>query len=98
MNAANTTNEFQFDVFLSHSAKDKAVVRPLAGRLRRDGPNLWPVPPKPLGAGGFDEWMFAPCDNTPAKTEKGSAHSNILRNAGDQLCRCVDPFPRNSEK
>ena len=28
------TNEFQYDVFLSHSAKDKAVVRPLAERLR----------------------------------------------------------------
>ena len=26
--------EFQYDVFLSHSAKDKAVVRPLAERLR----------------------------------------------------------------
>jgi len=25
-------NEFQYDVFLSHSAKDKAVVRPLAER------------------------------------------------------------------
>ena len=30
-------DEFQFDVFLSHSAKDKAVVRPLAERLRKDG-------------------------------------------------------------
>ena len=30
-------NELQYDVFLSHSAKDKAVVRPLAERLRRDG-------------------------------------------------------------
>ena len=29
--------EFQYDVFLSHSAKDKAVVRPLAERLRQDG-------------------------------------------------------------
>jgi hypothetical protein len=29
--------EFQFDVFLSHSSKDKAVVRPLAERLRADG-------------------------------------------------------------
>jgi hypothetical protein len=28
------SSEFQFDVFLSHSAKDKAVVRPLAERLR----------------------------------------------------------------
>jgi len=30
-------DRFQFDVFLSHSAKDKAVVRPLAERLRADG-------------------------------------------------------------
>jgi hypothetical protein len=29
---------FQCVVFLSHSAKDKAVVRPLAERLRGDGP------------------------------------------------------------
>ena len=28
---------FEYDVFLSHSAKDKAVVRPLAKRLRQDG-------------------------------------------------------------
>jgi hypothetical protein len=31
-----TPNEFTHDVFLSHSAKDKAVVRPLAERLRND--------------------------------------------------------------
>ena len=30
-------DEFPCDVFLSHSAKDKAVVRPLAERLRADG-------------------------------------------------------------
>jgi hypothetical protein len=30
-------NEFQHDVFLSHSAKDMAVVRPLADRLRKNG-------------------------------------------------------------
>jgi hypothetical protein len=30
-------NEFPYDVFLSHSAKDKAAVRPLAERLRQDG-------------------------------------------------------------
>ena len=39
-------NEFPYDVFLSHSAKDKAVVRPLAERLRRDGLKVW-----------FDEWV-----------------------------------------
>ena len=30
--------DFIHDVFLSHGAKDKAVVRPLAERLRQDGP------------------------------------------------------------
>jgi len=29
--------DFQYDVFLSHSAKDNAVVRPLAERLGQDG-------------------------------------------------------------
>jgi len=29
-------DEFPYDVFLSHSAKDKALVRPLAERLRAD--------------------------------------------------------------
>ena len=31
------SNAFPYDVFLSHSAKDKPVVRPLAERLRQDG-------------------------------------------------------------
>jgi len=36
---------FSFDVFLSHSAKDKAVGRPLAEWLRSDALKVW-----------FDEW------------------------------------------
>ena len=40
---------FQYDVFLSHSAQDKAVVRPLAERWRADGLNVW-----------FDEWVLQP--------------------------------------
>ena len=48
--------EFQYDVFLSHSAKDKAVARPLAERLRKDGLKVWLVPPEPSGVAGFDEW------------------------------------------
>ncbi len=36
---------FQYDVFLCHSAKDKAVLCPLAERLRKDGLKVW-----------FDEW------------------------------------------
>ena len=35
------STEFQYDVFLSHSAKDKAVVRLLAERLRQDGLKVW---------------------------------------------------------
>jgi hypothetical protein len=33
--------DFQFDVFLSRSAKDKAVVRKLGARLQRDGVRVW---------------------------------------------------------
>ncbi len=42
-------DEFAYDVFLSHSAQDKAVVRPLAERLRKDGLKVW-----------FDEWVLTP--------------------------------------
>jgi hypothetical protein len=38
---------FPYDVFLSHSAKVKAVVRSLPERLRQDGLKVW-----------FDEWEF----------------------------------------
>ena len=71
-------SEFQFDVFLSHSAKDKAVVRPLAERLRKDGLKVW-----------FDEWVLKPGDSIPAKIdppslrsysviEEGLEHSRVL--------------------
>lgn len=73
---------FQYDVFFGHSAKDQAVVRPLAERLRKDGPNVW-----------FDKWVLAPGDNSPAKIEKGSAYSNILTNEGAQMCGCVELTP-----
>ena len=58
---------FQYDVFLSHSAKDKAVVRPLADRLRQDGLKVW-----------FDEWVLKPGDSIPAKIEEGLDHSRVL--------------------
>ena len=59
--------EFQYDVFLSHSSKDKAVVRPLAERLRADGLKVW-----------FDEWVLKPGDSIPAKIEAGLEHSRVL--------------------
>jgi small GTP-binding protein len=59
--------DFQYDVFLSHSAKDKAVVRTLAERLRKDGLKVW-----------FEEWVLKPGDSIPAKIEEGLEHSRVL--------------------
>ena len=53
-------DQFEYDVFVSHSAKDKAVVRPLAERLRQGRPKVW-----------FDEWVLKPGDGIPAKIEEG---------------------------
>ena len=69
-------DEFPYDVFLSHSAKDKAVVRPLAERLRKDGLKVW-----------FDEWVLKPGDSIPAKIEEGLEHSRVL-----VLCMSANAF------
>jgi len=45
------TTDFEFDVFLSHSSKDKVVVRAIAKRLRAGGLRVW-----------FDEWHIKPKD------------------------------------
>ena len=79
--------DFQYDVFLSHNTKDKAVVRPLAERLRQDGLKVW-----------FDEWVLKPGDSIPAKIdppslgssgaiEEGLEHSRVL-----VLCMSVNTF------
>ena len=70
------TEQFPFDVFLSHSAKDKAVVRALAERLRKDGVKVW-----------FDEWVLKPGDSIPAKIEEGLEHSRVL-----VLCMSANAF------
>ncbi len=69
-------DEFQFDVFLSHSAKDKAVVRGVAERLRKDGVKVW-----------FDEWVLKPGDSIPAKIEEGLERSRVL-----VLCMSANAF------
>lgn len=61
------SDAFEYDVFLSHSAKDKAVVRDVAERLRADGVRVW-----------FDEWEIKPGDSIPAKIEDGLEHSRVL--------------------
>ena len=60
-------DDFTYDVFLSHSSKDKAVVRAVAERLREDGLKVW-----------FDEWELKPGDSIPAKIEEGLEHSRVL--------------------
>jgi len=69
-------DDFSFDLFLSHSAKDKAVVRPLAERLRQDGLKVW-----------FDEWVLKPGDSIPAKIEEGLERSRVL-----VLCMSANGF------
>jgi hypothetical protein len=60
-------DDFDYDVFLSHSAKDKALVRPVAERLRADGMRVW-----------LDDWEIRLGDSIPAKIEEGLEHSRVL--------------------
>jgi len=61
------STDFQYDVFLSHSSQDKAIVRAVAERLRADGLQVW-----------FDQWEIKPGDNIPARIEEGLEHSRVL--------------------
>ena len=67
---------FTYDVFLSHSSKDKDIVRLLADRLKNDGIKVW-----------FDDWELKPGDSIPAKIEAGLEHSRIL-----VLCMSANAF------
>ena len=77
--------ELPSDVFLSHSAKDKVVVRAVAERLRQDGLKVW-----------FDEWVLKPSDNIPAKIEEGLEHQNLGFRISDfgfaRLCMSANAF------
>jgi hypothetical protein len=66
----------QFDVFISYSAKDMPLVRPLAERLRQDGLRVW-----------FDEWEIKPGDSIPVKIEAGLTQSARLL-----LCMSANAF------
>ena len=69
-------DDFRYDVFLSHSAKDKSIVRDLAKRLKEDGIKVW-----------FDEWEIKPGDSIPAKIEEGLERSRVL-----VLCMSANAF------
>ena len=56
-------DDFTYDVFLSHSATDKAIVRAIAHQLRADGLDVW-----------FDEWEIQPGDMIGLKIEQGLEH------------------------
>jgi hypothetical protein len=63
---------FLYDVFLSHSAKDRAVVREIAEQLRKDGVKMW-----------LDEWVLKPGDSIPAKIEEGVERSRPALHVGE---------------
>jgi hypothetical protein len=60
-------DDFKYDVFLSHSSKDKDIVRAVAERLRADGLRVW-----------LDEWILKPGDNLPKKLDDGLEESRVL--------------------
>ena len=69
----NGDSKFQYDVFLSHNAKDKPRVRRLAERLKQAGLQmeaglrLW-----------FDEWNVGPGDIIALKVDEGLEQSRVL--------------------
>ena len=58
---------FSYDIFLSHSSKNKAVVRKVAARLKADGVRVW-----------FDEWEIRAGDSIPVRIEEGLERSRVL--------------------
>ncbi|GEM_PF-2783227 len=70
------SSQFSFDVFLSYSSKDKAVVRAVAERLRADGLRVW-----------LDDWEIRPGHSIPAKIEDGLERSRVL-----VLCMSANAF------
>ena len=70
------SDSFTYDVFLSHSSKDKPTVRAVAERLRSDGLRVW-----------FDDWQLRPGDSIPAKIEEGLEQSRVL-----VLCMSANAF------
>ncbi|MBA3543040.1 MAG: TIR domain-containing protein [Chthoniobacterales bacterium] len=58
---------FQFDVFLSHNAKDKTRVRRLGERLKQAGLRVW-----------LDEWNVRSGDIIALKVDEGLEQSRVL--------------------
>lgn len=67
---------FLYQVSMSHSSKDKAVVGQIADLLRWDGLKVW-----------FLEWVIKPGGSIPAKVEEGLDHSCV-----QVLCTMAEAF------
>ena len=61
------SEQFKYDVFISHSSQDKPAVRELAERLRQDGLRVW-----------FDEWEIKPGDAILLKLQAGLEQARTL--------------------
>jgi WD40 repeat protein len=61
------SSDFEYDVFLSYSSKDKEKVHALAQRLKQDGLRVW-----------LDAWAIRPGDSIPLKIQQGLEQSRIL--------------------
>lgn len=57
-------SKWKWDVFLSHSSRDKSLVRPLAERLEKEGYRIW-----------YDEWSLVPGTPWQEALEDGLARS-----------------------
>jgi hypothetical protein len=88
-----SADTFPYDVFLSRSAKDKAVVRTFAPLSASTGERarVRCRNPKRLRNNGlkvwFDEWVLKPGDSIPAKIEAGLEHARVL-----VLCMSAQAF------
>jgi len=60
-------SDFEYDVFLSYSSKDKEKVHALAERLKKDGLRVW-----------LDAWAIRPGDSIPLKIQQGLEQSRVL--------------------
>ena len=73
---AAMTTDFNFDVFLSHSSKDKPLVLAMAEKLRQAGLRVW-----------FDDWEIKFGDSIPRKINEGLAQSRRVA-----LCMSAHAF------
>lgn len=61
------SNDFRYDVFLSHNTQDKPQVRRLAERLKAAGVRVW-----------LDEWVIQAGDIIALKVDEGLEQSRVL--------------------